>query len=41
MNKKYQLGETYLLKVFLDPEEMEYLGEIKTTQYNGSRSEIN
>jgi hypothetical protein len=35
-NKKYKIGQTYLLKVFLEPEEMEYLGEVKTRQYNGS-----
>ena len=36
MNKKYQIGQKYLLKVFLESEEMEYLGEIKMSQYNGS-----
>lgn len=40
MNKKYQIGEKYILKIFLEPEEMEYLGEIKTKHYNGSNVKI-
>ena len=32
---KYQIGEKYLLKIFTEPEEMEYLGLVKTKQLNG------
>ena len=37
---KYKIGEKYWLKVFLEMEEMEYLGEIKTKQLNGSDVDI-
>jgi hypothetical protein len=37
---KYQIGEKYWLKVFIDPEEMEYLGEITTERYNGGMADI-
>jgi hypothetical protein len=40
MNQKYQIGEKYLLKVFVHVEEMEYLGEIKTSQCNGSTVDV-
>ena len=40
MNKKYQIGQKYLLKVFMEAEEMEYLGEVKTAQLNGSQVDI-
>jgi len=37
---KYTIGEKYINKAFLEPEEMEYLGQIKTTQYNGTLADI-
>ena len=37
---KYTIGEKYTVKIFIDPEEMEYLGQIKTLQYNGSAADI-
>jgi len=40
MSKKYQIGQTYLLKMFGEPEEMEYLGAVKSKQLNGSRVNI-
>ncbi len=40
VSAKYQIGQTYLLKVFSEPEEMEYLGEIKTRQLNGSKASV-
>lgn len=40
MNKKYQIGQTYFINIFFEPEKMEYLGEIKNTQYNGNGEAI-